>query len=264
MAPPIVFAPIACHPVCRQKHGGIGHRRTAHRKWQRPEHGFGKQPDSRVDAQMHAGPDAVAHAEQDHPGKQDPGKFKRSAPTGVEAVAGNHLGEGHDVMVARSTARKFSSKRVINPGRGVPQAGKTQPRLPVIRQIESLRAPPCRRPSLLVAVRPVKVPGYRLIAGMASCAISRSKHGGVDQVLADVAFELGPHRLHRVDPWSCAASGVSSRMVPPALRMFWRFAASFLATEAIGFVGHIVDDGDKLVTHIGIRPLSHSVEVTRR
>jgi hypothetical protein len=85
----------------------------------------------------------------------------------------------------------------------------------------------------------------------------RSKHGGIDQVLADIAFELRPHRLHR-RPMPCAVQASSSRMVPPASRMFWRLAASLAATEALASVGHIVDDGDKLVTHIrhqAVQPL---------
>ena len=44
---------------------------------------------------MRADLDAVAHAEQDQPGKEDAGEFKRSAPAGIEAVAGDDLGEGH-------------------------------------------------------------------------------------------------------------------------------------------------------------------------
>ena len=39
---------------------------------------------------------AVAHAEQDHPGKQDAGEFQRAGPAAVEAVAGDDLREGDE------------------------------------------------------------------------------------------------------------------------------------------------------------------------
>ena len=82
------------------KPGGIEQKRCVKhcqrrtKKGCETEQGTRQQVDHGVNAKMCADLDAVAHAEQDQPGKQNAREFQSGTPTRVETVTGHHLAEG--------------------------------------------------------------------------------------------------------------------------------------------------------------------------
>src|SRR5690554_3586525 len=215
-----------------------------------------QQVEHNVDAQMRVDLDGVAHAEQDQPGKQDAGEFECATPAGGKTVAHHHLGEAHQGQRGHQKRQRTLFK--AGDGTGPPPLNQKQcpdqhcynhdhlchAALNVVVSPNGKIRGPCRAPDRRV---------YLVLAASAAAILSVPTSASN---LAQTGFITATQ--------AARCSSVSSRMVPPASRMFWRFLASCSATELLALTvasSAILRNWSRTS---GSSDSSHSVEVTSR